>query len=70
VKPEVQPRSFDKNGAARYLGVSRRTIERYIEHGQLKTRRIELPGNSKEFLQKVLIERTELDKLVDRGLEL
>jgi hypothetical protein len=66
----ITPRLFSIDGAVVYSGISRRTIERYIETGQLKTKRVERPGEPTEFLKRTLIPRSELDALIDRGIDL
>lgn len=67
---ELSPRSMSIDGAAAYLGVSRRTIERYIEAGKLKTRRLPAPDGPNQFLERTLISRAELDRLFEAGVEI
>lgn len=64
----VQPRLFNIEGAAQYLGVSPRLVEQFIETKRLKTKRLEHPFKENEFVQKTLIERAELDRLADAGI--
>lgn len=67
---EVRPRLLNICGAANYLGVSSRTIERYIEEGVLKTVRLPHPISKNEFLARTLIEREALDALISAGLHI
>lgn len=70
MESRIEPKFYSKNDAAVYLGVSRRTIERYIQFGRLKTRRIPQPEQFTEMLDKVLIAKSELDKLAECGIEI
>lgn len=67
---ESQPRLFNIPGAANYLGVSDRTIERYVEEGLLKTVRLPHPTAPQEFLQRTLIEKVALDALAEAGIRI
>lgn len=67
-KQVVQPRLYSIDGAANYLGVSPRLVEQFIEVGRLKTKRLEHPFKEHEYVKKTLIERTELDRLIDEGI--
>ncbi len=57
------PRLLTIELAADYVGVSRRTVEEWLEDGRLKSH--ELPGiRGRKTLDKIVIERTQLDRFV------
>lgn len=64
----VEPRLLSVAAAANYLGVSEKSIRRYIMAGELKTMRLPSPDQPGEYLDKVLIERSQLDGLAERGM--
>ena len=62
---DARPRLLTVDGAAAYIGVTRRVIEQYLQQGVLTV--VRLPGtkdNGKD-LRRTLIERKEIDDLVD-----
>lgn len=70
MKQDVQPRLLTIVASAQYCGVSKRVIEHYIQEGQLRTYRLPALNNGSEYLRKTLIEREELDRLIERGLRI
>lgn len=65
---EMRPKLLPLKEAARYLGVSEKTIRRYIAEGLIKTRRLPLPENPTEYLERTLIRTEELDRLEEQGV--
>jgi predicted site-specific integrase-resolvase len=76
--PAIFPRLFDIVGAAAYLSIGKATVRDYLAEGILKT--VALPGSrlrkpggavtsfSKDHeLRKVLIDRADLDQLIDEA---
>ena len=61
----VTPRLLDVDGAAAYLGVSAWTIRDLDAGGHLPRVRLPLPGGKE--LRRLLYDRTDLDRLVDRS---
>ena len=60
----IQPRLLGLQDAARYVGVSTWTIRAYLADGRL--RRVRLPGpGGGEPLERILLDREELDRLVE-----
>lgn len=70
MKQVLEPRLLTIPCAAHYAGVSATTIEGYIASGQLHTFRLPAIKDEDSFLKRTLIERAELDKLIDRGMRL
>lgn len=63
---QVAPRLLDLEGAARYLGnVSPWTIRDFIAAGQLTP--VRLPGPRGEDLRRILLDRLDLDRLIEEG---
>jgi excisionase family DNA binding protein len=58
------PRLLDLAGAAAYLGLSGRTIRELIASGALRRVRIPLPTGG--TLRKIVLDREDLDRVVDR----
>ncbi len=58
------PRWFTLQSAARYCGLSIRTLQNYEAAGLLKTRNIIQPGATRG---RKLIDRIELDELIESG---
>jgi hypothetical protein len=61
----LQPRILGLKGAAAYLGVSTWTIRAYLADGRLH--RVHLPGRDGGALDRLLLDRQELDQLVENG---
>lgn len=61
------PRVLGLEAASHYLGVSVRTIQYLVEAGTLKRVRIPMPDGGD--LRKLLLDRQDLDALVERGKE-
>jgi len=59
----LPPRVLDLQGAAAYLSVSLRTVERLVAAGTLRRVRVPLPNDAGE-LRKTLVDRQDLDDLV------
>lgn len=68
MKYQVERRLFALEDAAAYLGVSRGTMRRFVESGELKTFRLPSTDGS-GHLDRILIKREELEKLVERGID-
>jgi len=60
----IHPRLLDLEGAAQYLGVSSWTIRDMLDAGKIP--RVRLPGEDGKEIRKVLIDRNDLDQLVDQ----
>jgi hypothetical protein len=60
---ENAPRLLTINTAAHYVGISISLMERYIQEGAVKTKRLQRDGEP----PLILIERSELDRLADSG---
>lgn len=60
----VGPRLLNVRGAGEYLGVSGWTIRDLIAAGKL--RRVLIPGANGRDLRRVLLDRADLDALIDR----
>jgi hypothetical protein len=75
VTEPLAPRLLDRDGAARYLGVSGDTLDRLIHSGQISVVRLPverqrkgakgIPGTNR----RILIDRAELDELIPRWRE-
>lgn len=67
----LQPRLLDLAGAAAYLGISTWTIREWAAAGVLH--RVKLPGghhnHTTGVLQRVLFDRLDLDRLIERSKE-
>jgi len=61
----VTPRFLDVSGAAAYLAVSEWTIRDLDAAGHLPRVRLPLPGGKE--LRRLLFDRTDLDRLVERS---
>ena len=61
----VMPRLLDAESAARYLGVSAWTVRDLEAGGHLPRVRLPLPGG--KDLRKLLYDRADLDRLIDRA---
>jgi hypothetical protein len=61
----VQPRLLGLKAAASYLGVSTWTIRGWLATGQLT--RVSLPGAEGGDLDRLLVDRLDLDRLVTQG---
>src|SRR5262245_1964637 len=61
----VTPRLLDVEAAARYLGVSAWTIRDLDAAGHLPRVRLPLPGGKE--LRRLLFDRTDLDRLIERS---
>ncbi len=72
---EIEPRLFDRSGAARYLGVSAATVDRLLQAGLLQPVRLPVTrerrtGRGKAGrCRRILLDRRELDQLVDVSKE-
>lgn len=64
----IVPRVMDVDWAAAYLGFSRKTLERYMAAGKVKTARFESPDNPDRMLDKIVFDRLDLDKFVENYL--
>jgi len=64
------PEIFTIDAAAHYLGISKRTVQKYIEQGRLHTYRLPAPADHDGFLQRTLIRKDALDKLISIGSEI
>ena len=62
--PAPAPRLLGVTEAARYLGVSRRTLTSLVARGDLH--KVELPGPGGQPVRRVLVDREEVDHLVTR----
>ncbi len=62
----VAPALLSVADSARYLAVSRRTMEAYLAAGLLAAVRLPSPRGGRH-LGRVLLERAELDRLVERA---
>ena len=62
------PRILDADAAAYYLGISRKTLERYVEKGKIAPERFEAPESSERLLDKVVFDRLSLDRFVENYL--
>jgi len=65
--PAIDPRLLDVQAAARYLGLSPWTIRDLLAGGKLT--RVAIPGPSGRDLRRVLVDRLELDRLVEAWKE-
>jgi hypothetical protein len=61
--PIIAPRLLDLSAAATYLGVSGWTVRDLVAAGTLTRVRIPLPNRGE--LRKVLLDRVDLDRLID-----
>lgn len=61
--PTFPPRLLDIVGAAHYLSVSEWTIRDLVGNGTLPRVRVPLPNNGE--LRRVLLDRSDLDRLVE-----
>jgi excisionase family DNA binding protein len=61
----LAPRLLDLEGAARYLAVSVWTVRDLLDAGRLP--RVRLPGAGTGGLRRVLLDREDLDHLVDQA---
>jgi hypothetical protein len=61
----VQPRLLGLKAAASYLGVSTWTIRGWLATGRLV--RVNLPGAGDRDLERLLVDRLDLDRLVAEG---
>jgi hypothetical protein len=59
----VSPRLLDRAGAARYCAVAADTIDRLIAAGTLRP--VRLPNGQGGDLRRVLLDRADLDRLID-----
>jgi excisionase family DNA binding protein len=62
--PAPASRLLGVTEAARYLAVSRRTVTSLLARGDLH--KVELPGPGGQPVRRVLLDRAELDHLIDR----
>jgi excisionase family DNA binding protein len=65
--PPIDPRLLDVHAAARYLGVSAWTIRDLLAAGELA--RVTIPGPGGRDLRRVLVDRVDVDRLVERWKE-
>jgi excisionase family DNA binding protein len=61
----LQPRLLALKEAAAYLGVSTWTIRAYLADGRLQ--RVRLPGRGGGELERLLLDRGDLDALIEEG---
>jgi hypothetical protein len=61
----LQPRILGLKAAASYLGVSTWVVRAYLADGRLH--RVHLPGPDGGDLDRLLLDRQELDQLVENG---
>jgi excisionase family DNA binding protein len=59
----LPPRLLDVHSAARYLGLSPWTVRDLLGNGTLKRVRVPLPGGRE--LRRILLDRQDLDRLVE-----
>jgi Helix-turn-helix domain len=71
MKPhDADIRIFDADSAAAYIGVSKRTMVSYVKRGIIP--RVVLPAqspNSGDPLMKILIDKKDLDSLIEQNKE-
>ena len=71
MKPrDLENRILDADSAAAYLGVSTRTVKSYVKRGIIP--KVVLPAqsqNSGDPLMKILIDKEDLDSLIERNKE-
>lgn len=63
------PGVFTMDAAAHYLGVSKRTVEKYVRAGLLHTYRLPDTDNPGESIRKTLILKRDLDRFIASGVE-
>ena len=68
VKPSAttEPRWFTFQSAAKYVGVSKRTLENWEKAGCFRVSRVIVPGKSKG---RALIDRESLDRFIEGYLD-
>lgn len=54
--------------AAEYVGLSKKSFERYEAEGKILTQRYEAPESKERMLDKRVYDRLELDRFVERYL--
>jgi len=67
---DLETRILDADSAAAYLGVSSRTVKSYVKRGIIP--RVVLPAqseNSGDPLMKILIDKKDLDSLIEHNKE-
>lgn len=71
MKPEqpVQPRLLNIHAAAAYLSVSTWTIRSFVARGQLGTVKLPSVRYKGESNRRLLFDRVELDKFIERYLD-
>lgn len=62
------PRIMDAPAAATYLGISKKTLERYQAAGKIEPMRFESPDSEERMLDKVVFDRLDLDRFVEKYL--
>jgi predicted site-specific integrase-resolvase len=68
---DLETRILDAESAAAYLGVSLRTVKSYVKRGIIP--RVVLPAqsqNSCDPLMKILIDKKDLDSLIEHNKEI
>ena len=63
------PRLLDLNAAAAYLGISRSAIRQLVDSGQLSRVRLPSPSQPHGRLDRFLLDKADLDAVVERGKE-
>ena len=62
------PELFTIDAAAHYLGVSKSSVEKYITKQMLHTYRLPALNGGREYMERILIRRAELDKFIESGV--
>jgi hypothetical protein len=63
------PRLLDLGSAAAYLGVSRSVVRQLVDSGQISRVLLPSPRRPHENLDRFLVDKTELDSLIERNKE-
>ena len=66
---KAEPRLLDLGSAATYLGVSRSIVRQLVDSGQISRVLLPSPRRPHESLDRFLVDKTELDSLIDRNKE-
>ena len=64
------PELFTIDAAAHYLGVSKSAVEKYIAKQMLHTYRLPALNGGRQYLERILIRRADLDKFIGGGLRI
>jgi len=66
---KAEPRLLDLGSAAAYLGVSRSVVRQLVDTGKISRVLLPSPRRPDENLDRFLVDKTELDSLIERNKE-